>query len=64
MKEETVDRAAGLCVRLKLSLSYASFLMLAGALLLAAGTPAINRLRTELTQPPVIVTVLHGGYRI
>jgi two-component system, OmpR family, sensor histidine kinase VanS len=31
-----VDRAAGLSVRLKLTLSYAGFLMLAGALLLAA----------------------------
>jgi two-component system sensor histidine kinase VanS len=34
--EETVDRAPGLSVRLKLTLSYAGFLMLAGALLLAA----------------------------
>src|ERR1700739_2450055 len=35
-KEETVDRAPGLSVRLKLTLSYAGFLMLAGVLLLAA----------------------------
>ncbi len=35
-EEETVDRAPGLSVRLKLTLSYAGFLMLAGALLLAA----------------------------
>jgi two-component system sensor histidine kinase VanS len=34
--EGTVDRAPGLSVRLKLTLSYAGFLMLAGALLLAA----------------------------
>jgi two-component system, OmpR family, sensor histidine kinase VanS len=34
--EETVDRAPGLSVRLKLTLSYAGFIMLAGALLLAA----------------------------
>src|SRR5215216_3523623 len=34
--EETVDRAPGLSVRLKLTLSYAAFLMLAGALMLAA----------------------------
>jgi two-component system sensor histidine kinase VanS len=34
--EESVDRAPGLSVRLKLTLSYAAFLMLAGALLLAA----------------------------
>ena len=36
VREETVDRAPGLSVRLKLTLSYAGFLMLAGALLLAA----------------------------
>src|SRR5436305_10479139 len=35
-RETTVDRAPGLSVRLKLTLSYAGFLMLAGALLLAA----------------------------
>src|SRR5438128_7753457 len=35
-REQTVDRAPGLTVRLKLTLSYAGFLMLAGALLLAA----------------------------
>ena len=34
-REKTVDRAPGLSVRLKLTLSYAGFLMLAGALLLA-----------------------------
>jgi two-component system sensor histidine kinase VanS len=36
MREKTLDRAAGLSVRLKLTLSYAGFVMLAGALLLAA----------------------------
>jgi two-component system, OmpR family, sensor histidine kinase VanS len=36
MKEEIVERPPGLSVRLKLTLSYAGFLMLAGALLLAA----------------------------
>src|ERR1700738_2112150 len=36
VREETVDRAPGLSVRLKLTLSYAAFLMLAGGLLLAA----------------------------
>src|SRR5919201_3663055 len=36
-RKETVDRAPGLSVRLKLTLSYAGFLMLAGAVLLAAG---------------------------
>ncbi|MFF5263733.1 sensor histidine kinase [Actinomadura viridis] len=35
MREETVDRAPGLSVRLKLTVSYAGFLVLAGALLLA-----------------------------
>src|SRR5687767_13891286 len=36
VREEIVDRAPGLSVRLKLTLSYAGFLMLAGALMLAA----------------------------
>src|SRR5688500_16926973 len=36
VRQETVDRAPGLSVRLKLTLSYAGFLMLASALLLAA----------------------------
>jgi two-component system, OmpR family, sensor histidine kinase VanS len=36
LREKTVDRAPGLSVRLKLTLSYAGFLMLAGVLLLAA----------------------------
>src|SRR5487761_2152096 len=36
VREETVDRAPGLSVRLRLALSYAGFLMLAGALLLGA----------------------------
>jgi two-component system, OmpR family, sensor histidine kinase VanS len=35
VREETVARAPGLSVRLKLTLSYAGFLMIAGALLLA-----------------------------
>jgi two-component system sensor histidine kinase VanS len=35
MREETMNRAPGLSVRLKLTLSYAGFLMLAGVLLLA-----------------------------
>ena len=34
VREETVDRAPGLSVRLKLTLSYAGFLVLAGALLI------------------------------
>src|SRR5439155_11041452 len=36
VREATVARAPGLSIRLKLTLSYAGFLMLAGALLLAA----------------------------
>jgi two-component system sensor histidine kinase VanS len=38
-----VDRAPGLSVRLKRTLSYAGFLMLAGALLLAAGYFSLSR---------------------
>jgi two-component system, OmpR family, sensor histidine kinase VanS len=37
-KEDILDRAPGLSVRLKLTLSYAGFLVIAGALLLAAAT--------------------------
>src|SRR3954453_6852073 len=42
-REATVDRAPGLSVRLKLTLSYAGFLMLAGAVLLAAGYFSLSR---------------------
>src|SRR5436305_1472839 len=42
-REDTVDRAPGLSVRLKLTLSYAGFLMLAGAVLLAAGYFSLSR---------------------
>src|SRR5687768_9807417 len=42
-REETVDRAPGLSVRLKLTLSYAGFLMLAGAFMLAAAWLAGQR---------------------
>src|SRR5437764_15077659 len=42
-REETVDRAPGLSVPLKLPLSYAGFLMLAGALLLTAGYFCLSR---------------------
>jgi two-component system, OmpR family, sensor histidine kinase VanS len=38
-----VDRAPGLSVRLKLTLSYAGFVMLAGAVLLAAGYFSLSR---------------------
>src|SRR6266516_7673058 len=43
MRKESVDRAPGLSVRLKLTLSYAGFLMLAGAVLLAAGYFSLSR---------------------
>src|SRR5215204_4517274 len=36
VRKESVDRAPGLSVRLKLTLSYAGFLMLAGCLMLGA----------------------------
>src|SRR4051812_19031867 len=42
-REETVDRAPGLSVRLKLTLSYAGFLVLAGAVLLTAGYFSLSR---------------------
>src|SRR4051794_33245865 len=43
VREESVDRAPGLSVRLKLTLSYAGFLMLTGAVLLAAGYFSLSR---------------------
>src|SRR5436190_9907768 len=42
-RERSVDRAPGLSIRLKLTLSYAGFLMLAGALLLAVGYVSLSR---------------------
>src|SRR5216117_4087213 len=42
-REETVDRAPGLSVRLKLTLSYAGFLMVAGAALLVTGWVVLLR---------------------
>jgi two-component system, OmpR family, sensor histidine kinase VanS len=48
-----VDRAPGLSVRLKLTLSYAGFLMLAGAVLLAVGYLTLSR----GVHPGVIFTV-------
>jgi two-component system sensor histidine kinase VanS len=41
--QQTPDRAPGLSVRLKLTLSYAGFLMLAGAVLLAVGYVSLSR---------------------
>src|SRR5262249_42059527 len=43
VRERRVDRAPGLSVRLKLTLSYAGFLMLAGAVLLAVGYFSLSR---------------------
>jgi len=51
-KEAIVDRAPGLSVRLKLTLSYAGFLMLAGALLLAAVWVFLLRYVPEVIQLP------------
>jgi two-component system sensor histidine kinase VanS len=43
MRDRTVDRQPGLSVRLKLTLSYAGFLMLAGTVLLAVGYLSLSR---------------------
>jgi two-component system, OmpR family, sensor histidine kinase VanS len=51
-----VDRAPGFSVRLKLTLSYAGFLMLAGAVLLAAGWVFLTRVRH-------VGLVFEPGYR-
>jgi two-component system sensor histidine kinase VanS len=51
-----VDRAPGLSVRLKLTLSYAGFLMVAGALLLAATW-------AYLTRVPHMGLILEPGYK-
>src|SRR3979409_2110804 len=64
-REETVDRAPGLSVRLKLTLSYAGFLMLAGALLLAAVWLFLPRYvpdRAVLNVPSD--TTIHGVFPI
>src|SRR5215217_7224855 len=45
LRDKAVDRAPGLSVRLKLTLSYAGFLMVAGALLLAATWVYLTRAR-------------------
>src|ERR687897_2203401 len=65
-RQETVDRAPGLSVRLKLTLSYAGFLMLASALLLAAMWVSILRyIPDEVTYglpgfPPIRSDPLNG----
>jgi two-component system sensor histidine kinase VanS len=55
MKKAAVDRAPGLSVRLKLTVSYAGFLLLAGALLLAATW-------VYLTRAPHIGLILEPSY--
>src|SRR3954471_9350303 len=45
LRDRAVDRAPGLSARLKLTLSYAGFLMVAGALLLAATWVYLTRVR-------------------
>jgi two-component system sensor histidine kinase VanS len=56
-----VDRAPGLSVRLKLTLSYAGFLMLTGALLLAA---VWVFLLSYVPERALIVTPIHGVFPI
>src|SRR3954454_5335075 len=55
LRDTTVDRAPGSSVRLKLTLSYAGFLMLAGALLLAATW-------VYLTRVPHVGLILEPSY--
>jgi two-component system sensor histidine kinase VanS len=59
-----VDRAPGLSVRLKLTLSYAGFLMLAGALLLAAVWVFLLRYVPERALIVPTGTDLHGIFPI
>jgi two-component system sensor histidine kinase VanS len=60
MSEESVDRAPGLSVRLKLTLSYAGFLMLAGALLLAVVWVFLLRYVPEAIDTPVGIRTLQS----
>jgi two-component system, OmpR family, sensor histidine kinase VanS len=55
-----VDRAPGLSVRLKLTLSYAGFLMLAGALLLAAVWVFLLRYVPEVIDTPAGIRTLQA----
>lgn len=56
-----MDRAPGLSVRLKLTLSYAAFLMLAGALLLAAVWLFLLR---YVPQRALITSPIHGPFPV
>src|SRR5262245_56351249 len=60
MKEKSVDRAPGLSVRLKLTLSYAGFLMLAGALLLAVVWVCLLRYVPEVIHAPSGIRLLYS----
>src|ERR671930_950731 len=64
VREETVDRAPGLSVRLKLTLSYAGFLMLAGVLLLAAVWLFLLRYVPERALIVPTRTDLHGVFPV
>src|SRR4051812_27742052 len=52
VREASVDRTPGLSVRLKLTLSYAGFLMVAGVLLLAVVWVFLLRYVPDGAQPP------------
>src|SRR6516164_103822 len=64
VREAIVDRAPGLSVRLKLTLSYAGFLMLAGALLLAAVWLFLLRYVPDRALLVSAGTPLHGPFPI
>src|SRR5215813_11424138 len=59
MRADTVDRSPGLSVRLKLTLSYAGFLMAAGAVLLAGVRVFLPR----LVPPGSIMSFLLRDFR-
>jgi two-component system sensor histidine kinase VanS len=59
MRQASVNRAPGLSVRLKLTLSYAGFLMLAGVLLLTAGWVFLSRV-----SHPGLILEPHNRYNI
>src|SRR5690242_2294631 len=64
MMEASVRRAPGLSVRLKLTLSYAAFLMLAGALLLGAVWAFLLRYVPDRAKLVNADTSLHGVFPV
>jgi two-component system sensor histidine kinase VanS len=62
MREQAVERAPGMSVRLKLTLSYAGFLMLAGAVLLAAVWVFLLRYVPE--RALISTPVVHGVFPV